>query len=416
MVKHRRLSSPARTITSRATNQLKRLQQAFSRLDRGESSRSIASDYHLSNVTLSRKYKRYCSIKGQDLSVNEVITELDRSGQHCRVFTAKEERCLADMIRALAGTETEFIHSDLVRTTAAAYWKLLHPQHTRSQKYEEFNGSDGWISGFKNRQGFAIRCFRPKRKVTEVTASRKDAALVEYSCLVREAIAKYGADRVVNMDETPVKPVDCPKKIWCDRGSKSPKFRVKGNPRLNFTFLPCVTASGHLLPLSFIGHGTTRECIDNMGPLPPTVHTYFSKSGWVNEDIMMLWINDVLVPWVGFRLREVGQNTAALVIDTYGAHTTQRVIEYLDSIGVELIVVPKGTTDEAQPLDINVMGPFKKKRQALWMKALLMSPDRANTAAATVERTLQSYLDITIETVLVGWRQVLGEDTDEHDE
>jgi len=41
--------------------------------------------------------------------------------------------------------------------------------------------------------------------------------LIDYSCMVLEAIEKYGADRVVNFDETPTKVVEVPRTGWASK-------------------------------------------------------------------------------------------------------------------------------------------------------------------------------------------------------
>lgn len=92
--------------------------------------------------------------------------------------------------------------------------------------------------------------------------------------------------------------------------------------------------------------------------LPPQVHSYISHKGWMNGQIMVEWMKEIVIPYLN-------GTPGALVMDDYAAHWVDEVLDLARLHQIELIRVPPTTTWECQPLDISVMGPMKQIRQRL---------------------------------------------------
>ena len=93
-----------------------------------------------------------------------------------------------------------------------------------------------------------------------------------------------------------------------------------------------------------------------------------SSDGWVNEDIIVQWLQSVLLPYVK-------NNVCLLLWDSYEAHISKKVISFLkDYPNINVGIVIGGTTDQSQPLDLGINRRFKAacRRKALaYTNALL---------------------------------------------
>ena len=67
------------------------------------------------------------------------------------------------------------------------------------------------------------------------------------------------------------------------------------------TTLPCISAAGDKLPLAVVVKGKTPRCLRRItnppSPAIQRVRFYYSQKGWVNEEIMLQWLRDVVQPY-----------------------------------------------------------------------------------------------------------------------
>jgi hypothetical protein len=96
-------------------------------------------------------------------------------------------------------------------------------------------------------------------------------------------------------------------------------------------------------------------------------------------------------------------------MDDYNAHWTSAVKEKADELGLQLILVPKGTTAEAQPLDVSFNGDFKRKRQVEWVAQRFESYDTSDSFSLAVKRASKAYDSVSEKVIIDGWRPALGE-------
>jgi len=100
------------------------------------------------------------------------------------------------------------------------------------------------------------------------------------------------------------------------------------------------------------------------------------------------------------------QPDAVLIIDDYGAHWTKRVRKRAAEMGVELIAVPPGYTATAQPLDVSVMGPFKKLRSVEWVKRRGGNADSVDDIRSSVLAALEAWDNVPLEACVAGWGSI----------
>ncbi len=79
-----------------------------------------------------------------------------------------------------------------------------------------------------------------------------------------------------------------------------------------------------------------------------------SKSGWLDEVNMLVWIEKILIPYVG-------NNQCLLLMDSYSVHVSTKVLTHLKKYpNIHTGIIVGWTTSFSQPLDISVHKEFKK--------------------------------------------------------
>lgn len=90
---------------------------------------------------------------------------------------------------------------------------------------------------------------------------------------------------------------------------------------------------------------------------PEGVIIRINPSGWMNEEEMIWWIENV---WTKRASR--GSNPKfLLVLDSFSAHRTDVVKKRFSEKKMNLAVIPGGLTSRLQPLDVSLNKPFKAK-------------------------------------------------------
>ena len=97
--------------------------------------------------------------------------------------------------------------------------------------------------------------------------------------------------------------------------------------------------------------------------LPSSVVVTQNEKGWMNQDVMKLWLSRCSGrrPDGFFR-----QKPALLVMDSMRAHITPEIKESVHALNSIPAIIPGGLTKLLQPLDISVNRSFKLVLRELW--------------------------------------------------
>ena len=95
-----------------------------------------------------------------------------------------------------------------------------------------------------------------------------------------------------------------------------------------------------------------------------------NKQGWINESIMIRYLNHLH--------RYNKGKSYALVLDVYPAHRTLNVKEAARALDITLIYVPANGTGIYQPLDRRLFGIIKSKLRSLAKLKIFSGKDRYN--------------------------------------
>jgi hypothetical protein len=155
-----------------------------------------------------------------------------------------------------------------------------------------------------------------------------------------------------NMDETPMT-FDLPSNTTVDEmGAKTISIRTTGHEKTNFTVvLTCMADGTKLSPLVIFKLKKIPK-----GNFPPEVIVRANPTGWMNENEMLYWIENV---WI--KRAMLSNPQSLLVLDSFSAHIVNSVKRRFCEKNTNIAIIPGGLTSRLQPLDVSINKSFKAK-------------------------------------------------------
>ena len=164
---------------------------------------------------------------------------------------------------------------------------------------------------------------------------------------------------ILNWDQTGIRIV--PSSTWTmarEGASRIEMIGIKDKRQITAVF--CCTIQGDFLPVQLIYKGKTRHCHPKY-KFPAGWHITHAPKHWSNEQTMVQYIDNIILPYV----ESVGEqrqdsNAAALVImDNFKGQITDTIHLLLEQNNILVALLPPNTTDLLQPLDVAVNKPAK---------------------------------------------------------
>jgi hypothetical protein len=182
-----------------------------------------------------------------------------------------------------------------------------------------------------------------------------------------------------------------PRKTIAEKGVESVRIEVSGDPKAGFTLIGAITARGQRLPLFLVAKGLTSKCHQQFGKNFTEVADD-SKSGWVNQDVFLLFLL--------FLCQNRGTGPVALVLNQYPAHITPLSHLRANEFNINLIFVPKGGTAIYQPLDRRTYGALKSKARSKFDPAICNEWNQQPTKESAAKLAHKCWNEIAEENVL----------------
>lgn len=229
----------------------------------------------------------------------------------------------------------------------------------RELNVEKFEGGATWCYRFMKRKKLSVRARTTVGQELPENWEEKAKDFLTYTKkIIREK--KLSPKEIINMDEVPLC-FDCPPNYTVDsRGKESISITTTGHEKAAFTVvLSCAADGSKLTPMVIFKRKTIPKEI-----FPKGVEIRAVEKGWMNEDMMISWINNV------YRKRKSAffNPSALLIMDSMRAHINDKVKSVCKSAKAELAIIPGGLTKILQPLDVGVNKSFKSKVRNLWEK------------------------------------------------
>ncbi|RHZ21996.1 hypothetical protein DYB37_006756 [Aphanomyces astaci] len=248
---------------------------------------------------------------------------------------------------------------------------------------------------FAKRHGFSQRvaCFT-KMPTPDMLEIRQD-----FACKFWTKYHAYAASEIMNVDETAVYYDMPPGKIWAEIG-KSSKVDKKQKHSDRITAVLTCRADGSKLPILFIVHGVPGGTIDEVElDTYPEEHYYsVQESAWMDSRVWKAYL-EILPPYI--------EGPTVIVADNFDAHVTQESANVIaGDLHSVLEPLPANCTSVCQPLDVGVMGPFKKLLRTLWLDEAPVT-SAADKRRAMILRSIKAWEMISSDAIQKSFQKAI---------
>jgi len=221
--------------------------------------------------------------------------------------------------------------------------------------------SNKWVKNFLKRHNLSLRKATHRTIRNNMTVIKSKIEIYLKNIKTLRGKWKYDDSMIINFDETPIF-FDFEVKTVEKKGKKFVRaLQIAKDKRLTCGIT--IAASGDVLPsLLIYNQPGVLKCENN--DYDHDMRFFHTKSGWVNEEVFIYWLEEIILPYVKKR-------RALLVFDTYSAHVSKafqdQILKY-DNLDIALI--PGGLTYLLQPLDVSFNHSFKTLIHNEWKKYL----------------------------------------------
>ena len=204
-----------------------------------------------------------------------------------------------------------------------------------------------------------VRCFLKKHsivhrmrvKVSQHLPGEVCQEVQEFQDFIRPML--QGPERdlrwIINMDQTPVVFSMHPKKKLEILGKKTIVIRTSTNDTRRATVALTITAACNQLVPMVVYKGTENGTIkkQELQHHHPTCIYETQDNAWMDERVMLRWVEDVLMPYVALTPPGI---IPVILLDSYRCHITASVVNMIQDLGCEVVHIPGGCTGLVQPL------------------------------------------------------------------
>jgi len=219
--------------------------------------------------------------------------------------------------------------------------------------------TSSWTQSLFRRMGFARR-MRTTNKPEIPNQAVKEAKL-----LFQHQIATFVEEKIINIDQTPLKYAPVSSNTLTKKGTKHVPI-TGGAFKESITGTFSITYSGKFLPMQLIYKGKTARSFPRV-KFPPSFSLSANVSHFSNTQESLKLLDEIIIPYIEKEREELNldmNQPALLIIDVFSGQTTKPVKN-----NIKLVKVPANMTHLFQPLDLTVNGAAKaymKKRFTGW--------------------------------------------------
>ena len=313
-------------------------------------------------------------------------------GEHNRIFSAEEERSIADFIRQnILEPGYYFTDDDFRQWIVQAF---LEKHRDNDEELPEFNASNGFIYDFKRRNNISSRRAHFKRR-TPTSASRIEPWIQEITSLLETV----GKEDVYNCDETAWKLFPNGLLTWAQRGGDNVAITTASEEKKCLTALATIRADGTKMPLMLIAKGKTSLVeTTQLGDTGDHLRGH-SENGWMDQENFETYLK-----WI--RQHSGHDRTIHLILDVYAAHRTDSVKLMAQACNIILHFIPESYTDQLQPLDRRCFGALKATAKRVFRQhycANIFRPVEKITKKQMVEVLIYSWEHLGTNVVEDSW-------------
>lgn len=367
--------------TENASFSSEKLQEAVTEVVRGKRSvRDVAMSYGINRATLGRYVKEQISL-GEDAGP---VMKKKSGGK--QIFTAKEEGQLSEYIK----TSAKMFHglSTLsARKLAFSFAMNLGKSNIPSSwSVNEMAGED-WLEGFRRRDNsMSLRTPEPTSVARAMGFNRHNVGTFFNNLEDVLSKKKFGPSQIWNLDETGVRTVQKPPRVLAEKGIKQLGQITSGERGVLVTICCCINAAGRSFPPAYIFPRVNfKEHM--LHGAPPDSLGLAVQSGWMNVELFV----QVLQHFIK-QTKSSKENPNLLILDNHVSHVSLKAIQLARDNGVSVLTLPPHCSHRLQPLDVGVLGPFKRFVDRHSNNFMVSNPGRVITIYDIARLSGSAYL------------------------
>ncbi len=190
----------------------------------------------------------------------------------------------------------------------------------------------------------------------------------DFMQFVRVNVRGANRDRrfILNMDQTLVYFLMSSKKTLELIGKKTIHIRTSTNDTKRVTMAVTIAADGMVLPSTLVFKGKPGGRIEKSEfSTYPNGHFYkCQENAWMDEDVRIAWVKDVLAPYVATAPDHV---VPILILDMYRCHMMSSVVPMYAGAWCGGAAHPRRMHSLCQPVDVGFNKPFKDRMRRQWI-------------------------------------------------
>jgi len=211
-----------------------------------------------------------------------------------------------------------------------------------------------WAKSLLKRMNFTRR-----RATTKSSPQNDDLKEVKQDFLaeVLETVEfnEIPPELIFNWDQTGINLV--PSALWTMNKKGEKRVAIAGHlDKRQITAVMCGNLVGELLPMQLVYAGKTKRCHPAY-KFPEDWLISHTHNHWANEDAMLEYVRNVIVPFVECKRDMLGldvQYPALAIFDHFKGQLTQNITTELDENHIHSVLIPAACTGQLQPMDISV--------------------------------------------------------------
>lgn len=268
-------------------------------------------------------------------------------------YLSKEEEKLCEWIIYLGQRGFPVTKTKLLESVQALVTEL-----GRETPFVNNKPGRHWLEAFLRRHPHLSK--RIAQTLTSTRASVTEVALRNWFKEVEEHLTKLNLvlidpSRVFNCDESGFRL--CPElgHVIVKKGAKSVYTVVSGDEKECLTVLFMVNAAGSMVP-PMVLHAYKRVPYNVTKKIPKDWSMGISDKGWMTAETFYEYISNIFYPWL---LKNNIQFPVVLYVDGHSSHVTRPLVNFCQTVQIELVALYPNSTHIIQPLDVSVFHPMK---------------------------------------------------------
>lgn len=333
--------------------------EILSKLDKGETSVSLARFYNIGKATVTDIKKNRDAILAFALKIE--------NGDGVKKRKVMKRAKNQDLEKAMEMWFIQKMSSNEPISGAQICEKALE-MNEKLGGPEDFKASTGWLQKFKCRNGIRELQFQKESLLLAETSD-----VEKFKKTLRLFVEKKGLsqDDVYNADETGLNWKALPKMSFASRQESEGVLDCKISKE-RVTIMTCTNASGtHKLPVLLIEKEKKPQCFKNITSLPVTYAA--QKRGWMDSILFLDWFKNNFIKNVKkWRQDRNRTGKVLLLLDIAPPHASAEVLNSIDP-NFQVMFFPPNVAPSIQPMNQGVIKEFKMMYRKQILKRLLLN-------------------------------------------